>query len=96
VPKVYNKRKPDYPEDAVYVGRPSIFGNPYSHLPGKGEVDVATREEAIEAHRLWLQRTPELVDRIRRVLRGKDLLCWCAPFACHADTLLRVAAGEDP
>lgn len=96
MPKVYNKRKADYPEDAVYVGRPSFFGNPYSHLPGKGEVHVATREDAIESHRRWLQRTPELVERIRKELHGKDLLCWCAPFACHADTLLRVAAGEDP
>ena len=96
MPKVYNKRKADYPEDAVYVGRPSVFGNPYSHLPNKGKVQVATREEAIELHRLWLQRIPELIERIRRELQGKDLLCWCAPFACYADTLLRVAAGEDP
>jgi hypothetical protein len=24
-------------------------------------------------------------------LRGKDLVCWCAPEACHGDVLLRLA-----
>jgi hypothetical protein len=24
-------------------------------------------------------------------LRGKDLICWCAPEACHADVLLELA-----
>jgi hypothetical protein len=24
-------------------------------------------------------------------LRGKDLVCWCAPDACHADVLLELA-----
>ncbi|WP_436298090.1 DUF4326 domain-containing protein [Variovorax sp. LjRoot175] len=28
-------------------------------------------------------------------LRGKDLVCWWAPEACHADVLLRIA-NEDP
>jgi hypothetical protein len=24
-------------------------------------------------------------------LRGKDLLCWCAPGSCHADVLVELA-----
>ena len=27
-------------------------------------------------------------------LRGKDLVCWCAPEACHADVLLKLANAE--
>jgi Domain of unknown function (DUF4326) len=27
-------------------------------------------------------------------LRGKDLVCWCAPLACHSDVLLRLARPE--
>jgi len=97
VPKVYNARKANYPENAVYVGRPSPWGNPYSHLSGvKGTILVLSREDAIEARRLFLCESPSLVAKIRQELAGKDLVCWCAPFACHADTLLRVAAGEDP
>lgn len=36
------------------------------------------------------------VDHVRRELAGKDLCCWC-PLSepCHADVLLRVAAGEE-
>jgi hypothetical protein len=26
-----------------------------------------------------------------RELRGKDLVCWCAPDACHGDVLLVLA-----
>jgi hypothetical protein len=26
-------------------------------------------------------------------LRGKDLVCWCAPKPCHGDVLLRLANG---
>jgi len=27
-------------------------------------------------------------------LRGKDLICWCAPLPCHADILLELANQE--
>lgn len=30
---------------------------------------------------------------IREELKGKDLVCWCAPLACHADVLLEIANG---
>lgn len=37
------------------------------------------------------------VEDVRRELAGKNLACWCKPGApCHADVLLRVAAGGDP
>ncbi len=26
-------------------------------------------------------------------LRGKDLVCWCAPLRCHADFLLELASS---
>lgn len=36
--------------------------------------------------------TAERVEDIaKRELRGKDLACWCAPQACHADVLLEIA-----
>jgi hypothetical protein len=27
-------------------------------------------------------------------LRGKDLVCWCAPKLCHADVLLEIANAD--
>lgn len=28
---------------------------------------------------------------IKKELKGKDLVCWCAPLPCHADVLLELA-----
>jgi len=75
------------PPGAVYVGRGrgSTHGNPF--VIG----EHGTREEVIARHREWLLSQPELVERVKRELRGRDLVCFCAPKACHADTLLEVA-----
>ncbi len=84
-PKVLNKKRDIIPKDAVYVGRPSEFGNPFA-IGRDG-----TREEVIEMFRQWLLKST-LMDEIHR-LKGKDLVCWCAPQACHADILLDIANG---
>lgn len=91
MPKVYNKRHKNVPKDAVYVGRPTKWGNPF--VIG---VD-GNREEVIAKYKKWLEEEG-LKDYasygsvvIRTELRGKDLLCWCAPKACHADVLLEIA-----
>lgn len=80
-PRVWNKARGDYPASAVYVGRPSKWGNPYRL--GKGD-----RAEVIAKFREWLLSESGL-DVAE--LRGKDLVCWCAPRACHADVLLELA-----
>jgi hypothetical protein len=42
--------------------------------------------------REYLDNGPELVERARLELAGRDLMCWCAPeFACHVDVWLAVA-----
>lgn len=90
MPRVYNKRHGDAPEDAVYVGRPSPYGNPYRVS------DARTRENAVEQYRMWIYapRQRPLRELIRRELRDKDLVCWCAPSACHADVILEIANGD--
>jgi len=76
----------------VYIGRPSIWGNPFSHLPSSAaRFRVATREEAIEQYEAWLLSHPALVERARRELAGKVLGCWCKPLPCHGDVLARIA-----
>ena len=71
----------------VYVGRPSLFGNPF--VIGKD----GTREEVIAKYRDWLLAQPELIAQLGE-LRGKTLACWCAPKPCHADVLLELANQE--
>jgi hypothetical protein len=90
--KVWNKRDPRTPADAVYVGRPTKWGNPYSHQSGTlAKYKVATRDEAVDAYEQYLRENPELMEAAKRELRGKDLVCWCAPLRCHADVLVEVA-----
>lgn len=95
-PRVWNKRDA-YPGDAVYVGRPTKWGNP--HPVGKvckecsstGNIVVHDRGTAVAYFLKDLADTPELVEAARRELRGRDLVCWCAPDPCHAYIWLVVA-----
>jgi hypothetical protein len=85
MPKVWNKRDPDVPRDAVYVGRPTKWGNPFV-LTTNG----SNRAAVIDKYREYLLAFPQLLADLPE-LRGKDLICWCAPLPCHADVLLEVA-----
>lgn len=91
--RVYNKHHNDAPYDAVYVGRPTKWGNPFTHLPDTkyGEYVMGGRAAAIKAYEMWMLMDNPLYEEAKRELRGKSLVCWCAPHACHADILLRIA-----
>ena len=86
MPKVLNKRTDNIPSDAIYVGRPSYWGNPF--VIGKD----GTRGEVITKYSMTLHYKQR--EAIKRTLKGKDLICWCAPEACHADVLLEIANGN--
>jgi len=74
----------------VYIGRPSIWGNPFSHKPScLAETKVATRYEAIDKYREWIKTQPDLMASLED-LRGKRLGCWCRPKLCHGDVLLEL------
>lgn len=75
----------------VYIGRPSKWGNPYSHKEGtKATFKVDTVEEAIANYRNWIKGNPELLDDLHE-LKGKVLGCWCSPKPCHGDILMELA-----
>ena len=84
--KVLNKKNSI---DGVYIGRPSKFGNPFE-IGKDGD-----REEVIRKYKEWILNQPELVEDAKRELKGKDLVCWCAPLACHGDILLEIANKGD-
>ena len=94
MPKVFNKQRDSFLHGAVvYVGRPTKWGNPFSHLKegtSKAIYQTKTREESIEQYRKWIINQPYLLESLHE-LRGKDLVCWCAPETCHADVLLEMA-----
>lgn len=83
MPRVLH-RKVDDCSEAVYVGRPSPWGNPFK-VGRDGD-----RREVIRRYKEYLRSRPDLMTRLPE-LRGRDLACWCAPKECHADVLLRLA-----
>jgi len=87
------------PDGAVYVGRPTEWGNPFRVDSCESrEVAVANYRRWIEARDADLRRTgkkffdgPYSVT-VRMSLRDKDLACWCPlDQPCHADVLLEIA-----
>lgn len=104
VRNVRNTRKSN---ETVYIGRGSIWGNPFTHLPlsrTQATVQVRTREEAVEAYKAWLggtcytdleqERRQSILNCIH-LLKGKTLLCYCYPQACHGDVLAEMADEEE-
>ena len=90
MPKVYNIRDRNRPYDAVYVGRgrpQGPWGNPF-------RIGADTREQVISKYEEHIKNRHFMSEVDIYDLRGKDLACHCAPLACHADVLLRLANDE--
>ena len=84
MPRVLNRKLSGVPEGAVYVGRPSKWGNPF--VIGKH----GTRDQVVAKYRAYLLGNAQLIAALPE-LAGKDLVCWCAPCACHGDVLVQLA-----
>jgi hypothetical protein len=80
------------PENTVYVGRPSKWGNPFQG------------PDAVEKYRVlieYIMDTGKVMTTVGRKtlskedvlsLHGKNLACWCSLASkCHADVLLEIA-----
>lgn len=77
MPRVYNKHKDDVPRQAVYIGRGSPYGNPFVIGTHGTRDDVCDKYEKEVLPSLNVEP-----------LRGKDLVCFCAPKRCHGDSIL--------
>lgn len=72
------------PEGAVYVGRPTKWGNPFK--VGERNPFGTITKDARHAASLYLGFAPQttvLVALARTELAGKDLACWCALCPLH-------------
>jgi hypothetical protein len=76
--------------DVIYIGRPSILGNPFT-FTADGSSDM-TRELSIQLYKGHFNRmlltNQEFQRTIMEILdkaRAYDiyLVCWCAPLDCH-------------
>lgn len=86
------------PRNAVYVGRPTIYGNPF--VVGKdGNVSQCLALYLQYLHgihataRAGDAASGKMMNKILQ-LHGKNLACWCRPGTpCHADILINFIKG---
>ena len=82
--RVLNKHHAGLPAGAIYIGRGSKWGNPF-RIGSDGD-----RAAVIAKYERWLADQHQLLRALDELL-GRDLVCFCAPRACHGDLLLRLA-----
>lgn len=79
-------REPKEPND-VYIGRGSKWGNPYRiGVHGSRDAVIAKYRDYLESNEHLKRSLPEL--------RGKNLVCYCKPKACHGDVLMEYLATD--
>lgn len=85
---VVNKKT--YKGPGVYIGRPSVLGNPVSM---GSECD---REWAITEYKSWFKEQYAVNEGFRNYVNALAaqakkgdlvLICWCVPKACHGDVV---------
>ena len=85
------------PANAIYVGRPTKWGNPFEIGQKFGGIKAVTVKGLLRVYRSYvnsrLYYSPHYLDE----LKGKNLACWCKVtekglrVPCHADVLLEIA-----
>lgn len=86
---------PDF--GGVYIGRPSVLGNPYKLCPSESRGATLERYETYlraECIRGGAVKTA-ILQLACRVAQGENLmlLCHCVPLRCHGDLLARAIVG---
>ena len=86
------ENKKTHRDEGIYIGRPSLLGNPF-------EIGVdGERADVIRLYRRWLwDRILEQgevyaeLKRLARLAKQGDLtlICWCFPKPCHGAILIR-------
>ena len=70
----------------VYIGRGSVFGNPFAI-----GVNSWTRDDVIRLYKEWFYGRIEKMPIFKKkvlALRGQIIGCWCKPKACHGDVIV--------
>lgn len=74
----------------IYIGRPSKWGNPFSHKDGTlAKYKVSTVNEAIQKYEEFIRSNEVLMNSISE-LKDVTLGCWCHPNPCHGDVLIKL------
>lgn len=90
--KILNKRQDNsqYP-DRVYVGRPTILGNPFTVAKHGHGTAIARFRQWLGLQ--WESKNRVVVGELFRLARKYEetgelqLECWCSPKPCHAEVI---------
>lgn len=100
------KKSSRQPEDTIYCGRGTAWGNSYKkgdsyffndNGDGKYAFTLKTNEDAVDLFRIYarqrLKRDPEWLEPLRK---AKYVSCFCKlGEACHVDVLLEMLESEE-
>lgn len=75
--------------DGVYIGRGSAWGNPFKITY------ESSRLEVIQKFRIYAIKRLKEEPNWLEPLRGKDLVCYCAPLACHGDVIVELIERKE-
>lgn len=78
--RVLNNQK----SKAVFIGRPSKWGNPFVLTDTK---NIQDRYSVIKEFSAYLAKNDDLLTDLAEI-ENKNVSCFCAPLACHGDILL--------
>lgn len=87
MPKVLNIDYDELTYKSIYIGRPTKWGNEFKigvHGNRKKVISMFIRKK---------KKDKVFIARVKKELRGKDLVCHCKPKPCHGDWLLEIANG---
>ena len=95
------------PDECVYVGRPTKWGNPFTGNLAVEKYELAISKFPVPHEYIYawkkvggdLRILMVLAGKIHEAmgeLKGKDLACWCPlDKPCHADILLEIVNEAD-
>ncbi len=66
-----------------YIGRPSVFGNPFTIADYGRHTAIAMFEE-------WARQQPTVLDAILALPADAVLGCWCHKQRCHGHVIMRL------
>lgn len=77
---------------STYIGRPSIWGNPFPLRKESLRDQVC---DQYEVHMAQCLLNGTITDADFKALDGKYLMCFCKPKRCHGDTIAMLFWLED-
>lgn len=103
---VVNKSNHAPTNNDFYIGRGSVFGNPFTSKDlekTKAEFQVNNKSEAIEKYDTYLRnritnKDISIVDGLNEMLKSLEngdisLVCYCKPKECHGDVIKIILNG---